>query len=226
MAEILASMSRAKPVHILQVGANDGILYDPIHNILKKRKNITATRVEPVSEYFEELKENCSSFASRVELFNVCIGEEDGFLDLFLPGDSELLHLGDKGHGSINPEAVGRSREGLTSRRVPCKSFKSLMADMRRSVADVYVSDCEGCDIQLLRLLPLRELGVKVVFIELLEKTVSSHADVALALREAIDVVVSNGFNRIVWDGNDFLAWQSPVTGTSQEVQVEGFSAP
>lgn len=223
LAEILASMSNAKPVHILQVGANDGVLFDPIHNTLMRRSNVTATRIEPVAEYFCELRENCSAFASRVELFNVCVSEEDGFVELFLPPQSERLHLGDKGHGSINPESAGRSRDGLESREVPSKCFRSLINDMRRPLADVYVSDCEGYDIELLRLLPVKELGIKVVFIELLQQSASSNEELALALKDVIDVVVSNGFNRIVWDGNDFLSWQSPIHSTSQNIQVEGF---
>ncbi|MEB3335659.1 MAG: FkbM family methyltransferase [Cyanobacteriota bacterium] len=226
LAEILASMSQAKPVHVLQLGANDGVLFDPIHNSLMRRPNITATRIEPVTEYFDELRENCSSFASRVELFNVCIGKEDGFVDLFLPRKRGSLHPGDKGHGSINPEAAGRSRDGLESRKVPCKSFQSLMKEMGRPFADVYVSDCEGYDIELLQLLPIKDLGIKVVFIELLQNSLSGKREVTLALKDAVDIVASNGFNRIIWDGNDFLSWQSPIHSTSQNVLVEGFVDP
>lgn len=224
LAEILASMSDFKPLHILQVGANDGVLYDPIHNTLLRRSNVTATRVEPVAEYFDELRSNCSSFASRVELFNVCIGEEDGFVDFFLPKQSQALLLGDKGHGSINPEAAGRSRDNLESRKIACKSFKSLMNDMRTPLADVYVSDCEGYDIQLLRELPIKDLGIKVVFIELLQQSATSNDKMATLLNQAVNIVTSNGFNRIVWDGNDFLSWLSPRESKSQKVEVDGFT--
>jgi len=224
LTEILASMSNFKPIHILQVGANDGVLYDPIHNTLLRRSNVTATRIEPIAEYFYELKNNCSSFASRVELFNVCIGEEDGFVDFFLPKNSQALLLGDKGHGSINPEAAGRSRDGLESRKIACMSFKSLMNEMGRPLADVYISDCEGYDIELLRNLPLKDLGTKVVFIELLQQSATSNEKLATHLKEAVDIVTSNGFNRIVWDGNDFLSWQSPRESKSQRVEVEGFT--
>lgn len=98
------------------------------------------------------------------------------------------------------------------------------MNDMRRPLADVYVSDCEGYDIELLRMLPLKDLGIKVVFVELLQQSVSSNEEIALALKDAIDIVVSNGFNRIVWDGNDFLSWKSPMNSNSQNVEVEGFT--
>jgi hypothetical protein len=55
---------------------------------------------------------------------------------------------------------------------------------MGSPLADVYVSDCEGYDIQLLRQLPIKELGIKVMFIELLERTVSSHEKVAESLSD------------------------------------------
>lgn len=224
LAEILASMSDCKSLHILQVGANDGILYDPIHKTLLRRPNVTATRIEPLVEYFDELKTNCASFASRVELFNICIGEEDGLIDFFLPKKGQALHLGGKGHGSINPEAAGRSRDGLVSRKMACKSFNSLMNEMRVPLADVYVSDCEGHDIRLLRKLPIKELGVKVVFIELLQQPATSDQNATTSLQDAVEIVASNGFNRIVWDGNDFLSWISPRQSNKQRVEVEGFT--
>lgn len=84
LTEILASRSDYKPPHILPIGANDEILYGPIHNTLLRRPNITATRIGRLTEHFNEPRSNCASFASRVELFNVCIGEEDGLIDFFV----------------------------------------------------------------------------------------------------------------------------------------------
>jgi hypothetical protein len=55
---------------------------------------------------------------------------------------------------------------------------------MGSPLADVYVSDCEGYAIQLLRQLPIKELGIKVVFLELLERTVSSHEKVAESMSD------------------------------------------
>jgi hypothetical protein len=98
------------------------------------------------------------------------------------------------------------------------------MNDMRIPLADVYISDCEGYDIQLLRELPMEDLGIKVVFIELLQQSATSNDQVATFLKEAVKIVTSNGFNRIVWDGNDFLSWLSPRESKSQRVEVEGFT--
>jgi FkbM family methyltransferase len=223
LAEIIGTMSRSKSVHILQVGANDGVLYDPIHKALLRHANVTATRIEPISEYFDELKSNCLKCATQVELLNICIADHDGTIEMYFPNPSLVSDCGDKGHGSISPEQVGRSREGWVSRKVNCKSFKSLIKEMRSPKADVYVSDCEGYDISLLRQLPIEELGIRVVFIELMHQAMSTK-DVGNSLKEAIEVVVSNGFNRIVWDGNDFLSWQAPRESSSQYPEVEGFT--
>lgn len=198
-------MSTGKPVHILQVGANDGVLYDPIQKTLLHHANVSATRIEPISDYF-----------------NICIAEEDGFIEMVIPEPARERHADGKGHGSLNPEAPGRSRHGLEIRQAACKSFGSLMTHMRRARADVYVSDCEGYDIQLLKQLPIRELGIKVVCIELVHQSMS-HEQVATALKEAMDVVSSHGFNRIIWDGNDVLRWQAPRQSSSQLPVVEGF---
>ncbi|MFN9643799.1 MAG: FkbM family methyltransferase [Cyanobacteriota bacterium] len=216
-------MSRNKPLHVLQVGANDGIMYDPIDKLLLKHANISATRIEPISEYFFELQENCRRYASQVELFNICITEADGPIDMYFPDPNRSGQGGDKGHGSLRPEAVGRSREGWVTRTVSGKSFQSLMKEMRSPRADVYVSDCEGYDIQLLQNLPIEELGIKVIYIELLHQTMS-WGHVAEGLRQVVEIVASHGFNRILWDGSDFLSWRAPHHSTSQYPEVEGFT--
>ncbi len=223
LTEILATMSQYKPVHILQIGANDGVLYDPIHKTLLRNSNVTATRVEPILEYFNELKTNCQRYASRAELFNLCITEQDGMVDMYFPDPTLIDQHGDKGHGSIHPEAVGRSRKDWIARQVTGKSFKSLIKEMRDPHADVYVSDCEGYDITLLQQLPFEELGIKCIFIELVHQAMARE-HVAEVLKQVVEVVGSHGFNRIVWDGNDFLSWRAPHASTSQYPEVEGFT--
>lgn len=223
LAEILRTMNRAKPVHILQVGANDGVLYDPIHKILLRYANVTATRIEPIAEYFDELRQNCLEYEAQVELFNICIADHDGAIDMYFPGPNLVSDRGDKGHGSISPEKVGRSRQGWVSRKISCKTFTTLIKEMRSPKADVYVSDCEGYDVSLLRGLPIKDLGVKAIFIELMCQVMSMD-DLTTSLKEIIEVTVSNGFNRIVWDGNDFLSWKAPRGSSSQYPEVEGFT--
>lgn len=147
LAEIIRTMNRAKPVHILQVGANDGVLYDPIHKVLLQHATVSATRIEPITEYFEELKQNCLKYAEQVELFNLCIADHDGVIDMHFPDPRRVSDQGDKGHGSICPEKVGRSRAGWVLRETRCATFTSLMQQMRSPKADVYVSDCEGYDV-------------------------------------------------------------------------------
>ncbi|MEB3325236.1 MAG: FkbM family methyltransferase, partial [Cyanobacteriota bacterium] len=190
-------MSTGHSVHILQVGANDGVLYDPIHKLLQRKRNITATRIEPLREYFEELQVNCQAFASRVELLNFAIGDSDGFVELHFPDPRTVRPDGEKGHASINPEAVGRSRDGWMSRMVPCKSMKSLINEMASKRVDVYVSDCEGYDVNLLAQLPIASLGVKVIFIELAQRAMAAE-DLSSSLKQIVDIVVHNGFNRMV----------------------------
>ena len=153
---------------------------------------------------------------------NVCITEADGVVNLYFPDPNLVRHCGDKGHGSINPEFVGRSREGLISRPVVGKSFQSLMQEMRSPRADVYISDCEGYDIDLLEKLPIKELDIKVIFIEVVQQSMTT-ANLSDALKRATDVVIANGFNRVVWDGSDFLSWRAPRESSSQYPEIEGF---
>lgn len=222
LREILLLMSKRGSVHILQVGANDGVMYDPIHEMLKKNKNITATRIEPLREYFEELEVNCRPFASRVNLLNMAVAETDGLIELHFPDPRGVRLDGEKGHASINPELAGKSRAGWISRMVPCKTFRSLIDETEAKRVDVYVSDCEGFDVNLLAQLPIRELGIKVIFIELMHQG-TGRENLSNSLRQVMDIVACNDFNRFVWDGSDFLAWRAPRESSSQFPEVEGF---
>ncbi len=75
-------------------------------------------------------------------------------------------------------------------------------------------------------MLPRKDSGVKVVCIELLQQSTANGLNLVISLKEVVEIVTLNGFNRIVWDGTDLLSWQSPRQSTNQNVEVEDFASP
>ena len=59
---LLSQIANNKDLTIVQVGANDGVIGDPIHNfMLKFNGKIKLLAVEPQMEVFEQLKKNYSN---------------------------------------------------------------------------------------------------------------------------------------------------------------------
>lgn len=58
----------------VQVGANDGISFDFLYSFVTKRKAAVGIAIEPVREYFEELKSNYSD-CKMVRVVNKAVFE-------------------------------------------------------------------------------------------------------------------------------------------------------
>lgn len=66
---------------ILQIGANDGLLDDPIHHVIRNLK-LPAILVEPLPELFEQLKHNYAD-QPQVRFENVAVSNRPGIAQLF-----------------------------------------------------------------------------------------------------------------------------------------------
>lgn len=66
---------------ILQIGANDGVMKDPVHDIII-RMGLPALLVEPLPDLFEQLQANYSG-QPNVQFANVAVSNEAGEVDMF-----------------------------------------------------------------------------------------------------------------------------------------------
>jgi hypothetical protein len=67
----------------VQIGANDGILNDPMYKfVLKNSRRVTGYLLEPVPEIYEKLKLNYSAF-SNFKFFNLAIHEVNLTMKLY-----------------------------------------------------------------------------------------------------------------------------------------------
>src|SRR5271155_2568223 len=73
-------MAREPDIFFLQIGAHDGVSYDPIHNYIAKH-HWKGLLVEPQPAVFQKLKEN---YAGEKQLLfeNSAIAQQDGTLEL------------------------------------------------------------------------------------------------------------------------------------------------
>lgn len=159
---------------VVQIGSNDGKTGDPIHKLLKKRKQWKGLFVEPVPYLFERLQ--CNYFElERFNCENAVINEGQKAIFYWvdesakehlpgLPDWYDQLGSFDKGHilkhlnGVLEPYIISREIQGLTL----CDLLKKYQVDK----IDIMHIDTEGYDFKILRQLELEKFQPTVILYE------------------------------------------------------------
>jgi hypothetical protein len=212
LPRLLELASQSKDIHVLQLGANDGVYADPLHAVLLSNPAIHATRVEPVPYYFELLSANMSKFglSPRVRCLQYAVAMDDGFVDIVFPDPSYAFGGELQGHGRLLGTLINvDNTEGWLSLRVPSLSPWSLLQQAISPEADALLTDLEGFDSELLASMSLRDMKSRIVYIEAHSRLLE-HDNMATHFSDAIRALAMSGFNQIVWDGQDLIAWKSP----------------
>lgn len=162
-----------EPISVVQIGANDGITGDPLHELLVKRKAWSSLFVEPVPFLFNRLKTNYAgddrfSFENsvindgrRVEFYWVCEDAKTAIPNLpewydQLGGLSRthiVEHL-----AALEPFVRSTHLSGIT--------FADLLAKHQIDRIDVLHIDTEGSDFKILSQLNLDQYTPKVILFE------------------------------------------------------------
>ncbi len=207
---------------MLQLGANDGVYADPLHASLLSNPRLYATRVEPIPHYFELLCANMSKYglSQRVRCLQYAVASDDGFVDIVFPDPSHALGSELQGHGRVlGTLASVDTHDGWASLRVPSLSPFSLCQQAITPEADALITDLEGYDCELLASMPLGDMKSRIVFIEAHSRTLGD-SKMSLHFSAAIRALAMGGFNQIVWDGQDMVAWKSPPSHATSKLAL------
>jgi FkbM family methyltransferase len=130
----------------VQVGAHDGISYDPIRPyILEYRWR--GILVEPQTQAFRSLQENYKN-NNHLILENCAITSTDGPISLYRPKQSPKGGLESDAFATVFPHHFENNQEMET---VPGLTLSSLMQKHRVQRLDFLQSDAEGFDDQIVR---------------------------------------------------------------------------
>ena len=194
-----------KKFTILQIGANDGKICDPLNWIIKNT-NCNAFLIEPVPIYFKALKSEYSKF-NNVECINKCITDKTGkvFMHIVNPG-SEIFNW-QKGIASLDANHYKRSKTNkklIKKIEVDSINFTDLINSFNIKNIDVLVIDCEGYDIELIKLFPFNIFTPKIIMIEFdLDRVYSPEQGC-----EAFDFLLKNGYKYFHKDSDDLIAYK------------------
>lgn len=144
---------------VVQIGANDGKMADPIHNLIKKYK-WNAVLVEPVTYIFNKLKNNYKG-VENIIFENCAISDKTGVVDFYqfpeeyendkefpfwAPGMGSLLKPFDSpGHRNLKSKNFTMIKKPTNS-----LTFNDLLEKHKITKVDLLQIDIEGYDGQLL----------------------------------------------------------------------------
>jgi len=160
-------------VAYLHIGANDGITLDPVADTARQC-GWSGILVEPVPHVFSKLAENYQGYP-QTKVVNCAVGAERGTVEFFV-FDAEIEKYGilhSEQLGSMRKESllnlkptVGKSEDYIKSILVECKPVDDVLADAGCGKLDLVVIDAEGCDYDVLRLVPIERMKPPVIIYE------------------------------------------------------------
>jgi FkbM family methyltransferase len=154
-------------VFFVQVGANDGVHDDPIHNLIVKDERWAGIFIEPVRFLFERLRGNYGA-DDRFTFENVAIGSEEGTRKFYYIAEEAKGELGSElplwsdGLGSFDKNHIlkhldgnlkhldGRLASYIVEEEVECVPLPGILSRNSVEKIDLLHIDVEGFDYRVL----------------------------------------------------------------------------
>lgn len=175
MQELIVNALDGNPsVFFVQVGSNDGLQGDPIHDLIIERKNWAGIFIEPVDFLFRRLRSNYGE-AERFRFENVAIGTERGLkkfyyvsekarTELELPYWHDQLGSFDKNH--ITTSLGNEVTPYIIDADVECLPLQDVLDRNQVKAIDLLHIDTEGFDYQVLSQVDFHRYKPRVVLFE------------------------------------------------------------
>lgn len=169
----------------IQVGANDGITWDPFYYFIQ-RDGWRGIVIEPQQAVFEQKLKATYGKTADITLMNVAVDTVDGSRLLYRYSFSSSrwatgLASFDKQRliANFNSDYIRKNieREGLSVANdpdsylvadlVPCVTFNSVLATLAQATIDFIITDVEGHDVVILDSFPLDRVRPSNIIFEL-----------------------------------------------------------
>jgi FkbM family methyltransferase len=161
-------------VFFIQIGANDGLHSDPIHDFVKKYK-WKGILVEPIPEVFENLKKNYRDCSDHLIFENIAISENENSDKIIYCVDNsdKSLPFWVSQLGSFNKSVVLKHTEyhpeiqdRIIAIPIRVESFENLTTRYNVSNINLILIDTEGHDYEILKHIDLAKYRPEVIIYE------------------------------------------------------------
>jgi len=186
------------PATLVQIGAHDGRMADPVHRHLE-RENWGGILIEPHPVYFAELTKRHAA-RQNIELLNVGISDSPGHFELFHLNEAarDRYPRGARGCASLDRnrmvDALRRvnDRKGLpvleedvSATTIELRRLDAILAEYALRNVDILVVDVEGHERQVLNSFDITALDLKFAIVECNGPDVEFEAAVVQRLKQA-----------------------------------------
>jgi FkbM family methyltransferase len=189
------------PVTFLQVGANDGLIHDPLHKFIK-RDNWKGIMLEPQPEVFNDFLIRVHKKRPEITPVNAALDAHDGTKTLYTLGISAERWA--TGMSSFNREVLvnkikkgtiqykankrgirlpGKEDDMIVGREVATISPETLLKKFGEERFKLLAIDTEGFDFEILKMLDLGRISPEVIIYE----EVNFDKETALACRAYLE---------------------------------------
>jgi FkbM family methyltransferase len=185
LSEFLDHFSRENsPITFLQIGANDGFIYDPLQKFIK-RDNWKGVMLEPQPHVFSEFLQKIHAKRPEIIPVNAALSKEDGKTNLYtiafsnerwatgLSSFEKQVLLEKFQNGTIEKKAAkqgikipNEERKWIKALEINTIRPSSLIKKMGKAKIDLLAIDTEGFDFEILKMLPLEEMDPQVIIYE------------------------------------------------------------
>jgi FkbM family methyltransferase len=160
-------MAQEKDIFFVQIGAHDGLSYDPIAPYVRQF-HWRGLLVEPQPAVFAKLKEHYAEVPTLI-FENVAIAEQEGTLTLYCfknasPDDHASMLASTKQHYlKLNGD---NARGELTAIEVPAVTLNTLLTRHQISRIDLLQIDTEGYDFNIIKSLDFSRIKPRIIHFE------------------------------------------------------------
>ena len=166
-------LRKNKDMFIIQIGANDGKIDDPIYEFVTYYpQKVSGILIEPVKDYFEELKTNYKKYPNFT-LLNMAIHNSRKEMTIYRPDPIKMEQYGlpqwTKGIASFNKDhhkISGTPKDVMVEEKVSCISLNELIKKHQVAKIDLLLIDTEGHDSEIILNLDFQVIKPKIIHFE------------------------------------------------------------
>lgn len=198
---------RLKPdFFFVQIGANDGISFDPIYDLVTK-ENVHGIALEPVASIFEKLKKNYAPFPNVIPV-NKAIHKTEKEMVLYRV-DPENKQYPDWTIGTASFDKshhdLGKINDAdIIEEKVQCISLNDLVSEYKINHIDLLQIDTEGYDYEIIKMIDFNKIAPSIISFE---HGFSAGIMSKEKLFEIQELLISYNYN-IVMLQNDCIAYK------------------
>ena len=169
---------------VLQVGANDGVTNDPLHEFIKQRTNIGGVLIEPQQDVFLKLKKNYEGTGMKLENCAVADGQRITMYRI-KKSHRETIKQNYNGQDCSGLTCINRQQlinflktrnyrfyaknnidDFIEPLKVHAKTFEQILKKHNITHVDLLVIDAEGMDCELVTKFMATGIRPQVIYFE------------------------------------------------------------